>query len=55
MKKISSFRLNRDKNILFLLKDLKANIKNFLKENNIQLFIGHLSKNLLIPKKSFIY
>ena len=51
MKKISSFRLNRDKNILLLLKDLKANIKNFLMENNIQLFIGHLSKNLLIPKK----
>ena len=43
MKKISSFRLNRDKNILLLLRDLKAFIKKILNEKEIQKFISNLS------------
>ena len=51
MKKISSFRLNRDKNILLLLRDLKAFIKKILNEKEIQKFISNLSASLMIPKK----
>ena len=51
MKKISSFRLNRDKNILLLLRDLKTFIKKILNEKEIQKFIGNLSTSLMIPKK----
>lgn len=51
MKKISSFQLNRDKNILVLLKDLKDSIKFFLRLNHIKIFIETLSSNLSFPKK----
>ena len=51
MKKISSFRLNRDKNILLLLRDLKAFIKKILNEKEIQKFISNLSASLMIHKK----
>ncbi len=49
MKKISSFQLDRNKNILLLLKDLKKNIKSFLRKNYTKLFIDNISKILLLP------
>ena len=47
---ISKFKLNRDKKINVLLRDLKSFIGEFPNDSNIDKYLNYISKKLNIPK-----
>ena len=47
---ISKFKLNRDKKINVLLRDLKSFIGEFPNDSNIDKYLNYISKKLKIPK-----